>query len=350
MGDQHDAHAPSGDAPSRSAHSEQAPEAAFDAIAEALQRLRVDAGLPSYNAIVLRIARAREARGVAPEAARPARTTVYDAFRPGRRRLDPTLVGEIVRALGAEEDVARTWEERVRRARRDAGTPPPAVFDVPPQTALPDPQTSPAEAPARGASSPVVETAAPAPPRRPSGGFVAGVVAGSVAINFLGRALVDGLGLSVFLDMTGTAVSAIVLGPWWGALVGVLTNVTGSAISGPSSLLFIGVNVAGALVWGYGVRRFGLGRTLPRFLGLTLLVAATCTALAAPVILALGGETHHAGDAIIDQILATTEHLVVSVFAANLLISVVDKLISGFIGLAAAEALGRPVLGRPQEG
>ena len=38
------------------------------------------------------------------------------------------------------------------------------------------------------------------------------------------------LKLPTFLDMIGTCVAAIVLGPWWGALVGVITNVGGSFI------------------------------------------------------------------------------------------------------------------------
>ena len=51
--------------------------------------------------------------------------------------------------------------------------------------------------------------------------------------------------------MIGTMVTAVILGPWWGALVGAITNIVNSFISGPISLPFALCNVVGALVWGY---------------------------------------------------------------------------------------------------
>ncbi len=93
-----------------------------------------------------------------------------------------------------------------------------------------------------------------------------------VVVNLLGRSLVELLHLPVHLDMVGTAIAALALGPWRGAAVGLATNLLGVAESGPVSVPFALVNVAGALVWGYGARRWGLGRSLPRFLGLNVLV------------------------------------------------------------------------------
>lgn len=61
--------------------------------------------------------------------------------------------------------------------------------------------------------------------------------------------IVPGAG-EVFIDMIGTAYCAIVIGPWWAATVGVVTN----AISGNFSdnyFPFGLVNAFGALVWGY---------------------------------------------------------------------------------------------------
>ena len=57
-----------------------------------------------------------------------------------------------------------------------------------------------------------------------------------VALNIVGGYIASALRLPVYLDMIGTAISAIVLGPWWGALVGVLTNGGSALISGPVSL------------------------------------------------------------------------------------------------------------------
>ncbi|MCX6399042.1 MAG: ECF transporter S component [Propionibacteriales bacterium] len=298
----------------------------FDAIAADLKRLRTSAGMPSYNDIVVRIGIQREGRGMSPASSRPARTTVYDAFRPGRRRMDAALVGDIVRALGVAEDDVQTWEARVLAAHgkvaADPGTTPPAA-----EPTVSRPMT-----------------------RR----WVAALLTGCVALNLLGRITVDQvlrpLDVTLFLDMVGTALAAVVLGPWWGALVGLVTNVSGAALSGWISIPFAIVNVGGALVWGYGVRRLGLGRTLPHYFVLNLLVALVCSLLAAPIILMLGGTAQHATDDVIGTIRAVTHHLFASIFAGNLLASVEDKLLSGFLALVAAEALGRPFLGkRPQE-
>lgn len=299
----------------------------FDQIADELQTLRTAAGLPSYADIVVRIAQERSALSVPGVAARPARTTVYDAFRPGRRRLDPVLVGEIVRALGVDEIESRTWETRVRNARAAAPAgqvtaPPPAE---PTAMAAPTPE-----------STPVRRT-------RPTPRFIVAVVLGSLLLNLLGRTLVNGLDLSIYLDMVGTAVTAVVLGPWWGVLVGVSTNVGAVTLDGLISIPFALVNATGALVWGYGVHRFGWGRTLGRYFTLNIIAAVACSLVAVPIIVALGGETHHRSDYLVDRLHAVGELVVAWTFLINILLSMLDKTLSGFAALVVAEIVGRPV-------
>src|SRR4051794_25811352 len=65
----------------------------YDEIAQDLKQLRFAAGDVSYAEIVRRIAVHRERNGVDAGNSRPARTTVYDAFRTGRTRVNPQLVG-----------------------------------------------------------------------------------------------------------------------------------------------------------------------------------------------------------------------------------------------------------------
>jgi energy-coupling factor transport system substrate-specific component len=143
--------------------------------------------------------------------------------------------------------------------------------------------------------------------------------------------------------MVGTAFSAILLGPWWGALVGLLTNVAGVSVSGTDSLLFAPVNIAGALLWGYGVRR-GLARTIPRFFGLNLVVAVVCSCVAVPIIVVLQqGFVGHGADRITLSAMAFLSSVWASVTVANLLTSTVDKLICGFVSLAVLESLPAPM-------
>ncbi len=162
----------------------------------------------------------------------------------------------------------------------------------------------------------------------------------SVALNIVGGYIASALRLPVYLDMIGTAISAIVLGPWWGALVGILTNTGSALITGPVSLPFALVNVVGALLWGYGVRSWGLGRTIPRFFILNIIVAIACTVVAAPIIvLVFGGATGNGADALTGTFLAVGQNLVGSVFSSNILTSLADKIIAGFVALAIIEAL-----------
>lgn len=162
----------------------------------------------------------------------------------------------------------------------------------------------------------------------------------AAALNIVGGYLNGLLKLPTFLDMIGTCVAAIVLGPWWGALVGVITNVGGSLINGPIGIPFALANVAGALVWGYGVRSFGLGGNEIKYFILNVLVAFAVTAAAAPIVIfVFGGATGHSSDAITAAFAQAGQDLITAVFASNIIVSLADKIIAGYVGLAIIQAL-----------
>src|SRR5437879_8134369 len=50
------------------------------------------------------------------------------------------------------------------------------------------------------------------------------VVAAVVLLNYLGLVLSRQLQSILYLDMTGTALAAFLLGPWWGMMVGLLSS------------------------------------------------------------------------------------------------------------------------------
>ncbi len=290
----------------------------FDQIAGDLQARRAAAGSPSYAEIALRIAKLRELRGGPDAQSRPARTTVYDAFREGRRRMDTALVLDIVRALGADEAEVADWADRCRAAHA-AEAPTPVREPV----REPEPEPEP-----------------PAPPPAPPTVKAALLLClGCLAINLFGRWIVDVLDIPLYLDMVGTAVTAIILGPWWGAGVGLSTNLLGVGISGYDSIPFAIVNVAGALVWGYGVRKFRMGTTVPRFFGLSAITAVCCSMLAVPIILALNGETGNGADDVTMIIHDVVNSLWLAVASSNIITSLADKTISGAVALLAVDVL-----------
>lgn len=312
-----------------------------------LGQLRVRVGSPSYAEIAMRIARRREVRGDPAERARVARSTVYDAFRPGRRRLDVRLLTEILEALGLDDASVALWVEAAQRATHAQPSP------MAPRTPIPDQVPDAAATEEHGAESGTVGTESvdvqasaptstpPCLPLQRAARGVALLLIACVGANLLGRVLVDTLALPLFLDMTGTAIAAIALGPWWGALVGVVTNLVGAFVSGVVSLPFALVNVAGALVWGYGVHRYRMSRSLPAFFSLNLLAALACSLVATPIILLYTGVMTHSSKDTADHVAQVLHAVVVGTFMGNLFLSTFDKLISGFIALVVLEARGQ---------
>ncbi len=170
--------------------------------------------------------------------------------------------------------------------------------------------------------------------------YVVALVPVGAALNVVGGTINTALGLPTFLDMIGTAVVAILLGPWWGALVAVMGNVGGAFFTGPIGIPFALVNVAGALIWGYGVRSFGMGATATRFFLLNVMVALVTSAIAAPIVVVLfGGATGHSSDALTAAFVQAGRNVLAAAFASSIIVSLADKIISGFLALAIIDAL-----------
>jgi energy-coupling factor transport system substrate-specific component len=163
-------------------------------------------------------------------------------------------------------------------------------------------------------------------------------VALGAAINIVGGYAATATGLVIFLDAIGTCLVALVLGPWWGALTAVITGFALVPISGPANVAFSLVGVAAALTWGYGVRGLGLGRTASRYFVLNLLVVLVVALVATPIVLWLfGGSTGHPSDVITAALSSLGP--VGAVFTDNILVNLVDKVLTGYLALAAARAL-----------
>jgi len=312
----------------------------FDEMARDLERLRIESGAVSFAEIVARIVDRRLAAGAAPGSAQIARSTVYDVFRPGRSRVNPDLLHEIVLALGGDEAEAGQWRQRCVDARTWQRTPPQSP---------PSPQVD--RAAEERTSAAIVEGAYierasllynPA--------IIAIVIIACIGLNNIGGQFVAFLDVPLYLDMTGTAVAAVILGPWWGVLVAVLHHGTAAVLNGsPDGLWFALVNVAGALVWGYGLRSWRLGRSASRFIVLNLLAGLVCSVVAVPILIVLfGGMWHHpAQDVLVPALRAVGVGLFESVTSVNLLLSMTDKLLEGYFALAVAYGLLRFGVVRP---
>ena len=169
--------------------------------------------------------------------------------------------------------------------------------------------------------------------------YVSALVPVASVLNVIGGTVAGALKLPIFLDMIGTAVVAMTIGPWWGALVGVITNLTMGFLTGPVSIPFAACNVVGALVWGYGTR-WGFANDKLRFFGLSVASAVFVSLMAAPIVIfVFGGATGHASDVLTAGLLAAGNDMWAAVFSSNIIVSSADKILSSFLALAIIGAL-----------
>ena len=86
------------------------------------------------------------------------------------------------------------------------------------------------------------------------------IVAAGVLLNYLGLTLSRHLHSILFLDMTGTALTAFLLGPWWGAIAALLSNSVVNWLlypeTGADVVIFPWslVNMTGGFFWGLMAR------------------------------------------------------------------------------------------------
>ena len=169
--------------------------------------------------------------------------------------------------------------------------------------------------------------------------YVIALVPVASVLNVIGGTVAGALKLPIFLDMIGTAVVAMTIGPWWGALVGVITNVTSGFITGPVSIPFAACNDVGALIWGYGTK-WGWANDKLKFFGLSVASAVGVSLMAAPIVIfVFGGATGHASDVLTAGLIAAGGDMWTSVFSSNIIVSSADKILSSFLALAIIGAL-----------
>lgn len=94
------------------------------------------------------------------------------------------------------------------------------------------------------------------------------IVAAGVLLNYLGLTLSRHLHSILFLDMTGTALTAFLLGPWWGAITALLSNSVVNWLlypeAGADVVIFPWslVNMTGGFFWGLMARQSGFRKYL----------------------------------------------------------------------------------------
>ncbi len=169
-----------------------------------------------------------------------------------------------------------------------------------------------------------------------------------IAINLVGRFIVQVTGLPVFMDTIGTVLVAFLAGPWVAGLTGILTNLVIGVTMEATSIPFGIVNAAVGIVAGLLVAR-GFLKTIPKAIILMLALTVTTIITATPIVVLVFGGVQGSGiDFITGFLAATGQGLVESVVGSQLLIQPLDKVIA--VVLAFLLTKGVPARYRPEFG
>jgi energy-coupling factor transport system substrate-specific component len=130
----------------------------------------------------------------------------------------------------------------------------------------------------------------------------------------------------LFLDTIGTVLMAVLFGPWWGALVGILTNLVLGITTGPTAIFFGLVNVAIALVVGFAARKFDFAKWYIA-LGTGLVLSIVAPLIGTPIAVAVFGGLNGSGmDLIVLWMRSAGESVFASTFISRISGNLVDKI------------------------
>lgn len=132
----------------------------------------------------------------------------------------------------------------------------------------------------------------------------------------------------LFLDTIGTVLMAVLFGPWWGALVGVLTNIVMGVTTGPTAIFFGLVNVAIAIVVGFAARKFDFTKWYTALVtGFILSIVAPL--IGTPIAVAVFGGLNGSGmDLVVLWLRSAGESIFASTFISRITGNFVDKIVT----------------------
>lgn len=149
-----------------------------------------------------------------------------------------------------------------------------------------------------------------------------------IVINIVLGTLVSMLQIPlIFLDTLGTILTAVLLGPWYGAIAGGLTNVIQGLITNPKNIPFALVNIAVGLIVGFAARKKEFGYVRALVVGLILAVVApaigTCIAVGV-----FGGLTGSINDIFFTWLVKSGQSVFSSAFIPRITGNIIDKIVS----------------------
>lgn len=152
-----------------------------------------------------------------------------------------------------------------------------------------------------------------------------------IVLNVVFGTIVSALKIPLlFLDTIGTVLMAVLFGPWWGALTGLLTNVILGITTTPTAIFFGLVNVGIALVVGFMARKFNFTKWyIALITGIILAIIAPL--IGTPIAVGVFGGLNGSGsDFIVLWLRAAGESVFASTFISRITENFVDKIATCF--------------------
>lgn len=168
----------------------------------------------------------------------------------------------------------------------------------------------------------------------------------AVAINVVAGTVVGNLKIPLlFLDAIGTIFIAAVYGPYWGFLVGILTNLVLGVTSSYTSIPFGLVNGVIGLVVGFVAVKFGFRFYSALITGVVLSIL--CPIIGTPIAVAVfGGLTGGPLDVFVLWLKGSGSSVFTAAFIPRLFDNLVDKILSCLIVFYVLKQIPKSVLAR----
>ena len=157
------------------------------------------------------------------------------------------------------------------------------------------------------------------------------IVIGSVIINCVLAYIASSLKLCfIFMDSIGTVLSAVILGPIYGCIAGLFSNIILSLSIEYANIHFAVVNAVIGLIVGFTVNKYGFGIRMALFLGIVIGIIAS--AISIPILIVLSeGNMAQTLDFTIQYLINKGMNLKTAIIFGTLSSTMLDKIVSCLI-------------------
>lgn len=159
-----------------------------------------------------------------------------------------------------------------------------------------------------------------------------------VAMNIVLGIITSALGIPLYLDTLGTVLSAAIIGPVPGIIVGALSNIITGLMYSVSDIPFCLVNMAVGLIVGLVAKKFNFTIISAVITGLVL--SFVCPAIGTPIgIYVYGGLNGSASDVLVMSLVQAGKDIFQASFLRNVASNLIDKVGTCIVGWALIRAI-----------